>query len=473
MRQLSLLLFFGCSDYTLQDAEKVPAGAKPSIEVEPMHLFFQSATETLSEIQNFSVSNVGDTTLEISDMTVVGNQAFAITAIAGSSLLEPGESQSVAVTYAPDTAGTEDEGAVLIFSNDPYNSGVEVTLGGSVRQPLLLVEPYILDMGSVPIDTEITDSFVLKSIGDAPVTISAIDIPGTIFSYDSNLVLPFTLAIGEERVFDVSFFSSLGGQFEESIFFYTEAPAFDVTTNVVAEAQTGTPIAVCEVDPSPVQPNGGTATWYGSDSYDEEGFAIVNHTWTLMSKPGGSTASMSNGGANRDFMPDLAGEYVARLVVTNELGIQSDPCEVVLDAVPGQDLWVQMYWTYAGDDMDLHLVQQGGTLNSSTDCYYGNCVGGMLDWGVLGDPSDNPSLDLDDIQGTGPENINMSNPANGTYEVYVHDYPGSTYDAGNPVTVVVYIGGSMVWSDTRTITGENSSTPFASISWPSGTVTGL
>ena len=78
-----------------------------------------------------------------------------------------------------------------------------------------------------------------------------------------------------------------------------------------------------------------------------------------MSKPAGSQASMPFGSsANRsNFVADLAGDYVGQLIVTNEFGIESAPCQTTLVAVPGQDLWVQMSWTESGDDMDLTHLQ--------------------------------------------------------------------------------------------------------------------
>ena len=464
----------GCSDYTLQESEKYPSGANPIIEVSPKTLYFDIDEPGTTEIQNFQISNVGDSILEISEMAIVGDEPFSITNVSGLQYLEPFQEIDVAVTYAPNEVGKVHSGAVLVFSNDPYESGVEVTLGGMVKQPLLTAEPYILDLGITPIDEELTGVFTLKSVGDTPVTITSIDMSGGLFSFDESFSLPRTMAPGEEYNLEVSFASSAGGLFSEDITFDTKEPAFDVTTKIIAEAQEGLPIAVCDVDPPDIQPNGGSATWYGSDSYDEEGFSILYHTWTLISKPGGSTATIPSGGANRpNFMPDLAGEYTAELIVTNELGIVSAPCTTTLEAIPGQDLWVQMYWSNPGDDMDLHLLRGNGTLNSPDDCYYGNCQGGILDWGIPNDPSDNPSLDLDDINGTGPENINISNPEAGNFTVVVHDYPGNSFTPGNQVTVVIYAGGSMVWSATKTISGEDTETPFARIAWPSGTVTGL
>ena len=242
------------------------------------------------------------------------------------------------------------------------------------------------------------------------------------------------------------------------------------------------PVAVCSVDPNPVSPPFETATWVGSSSYDPDGGVIVDYNWTLRSAPGGSTALMPAGAANRyPFTPVLAGTYVGELVVTNDAGLVSDPCEATLEAVPTESLWVEMFWEQPQDDMDLHILAAGGALETRGDCYYSNCTPSAqiffpMDWGASGYTGDNPTLDLDDIPGTGPENINIDTPQPGAeYTVVVHDYTGSTPDVyeENQVTVNIYLDGSLEWTETRPITGDGSYTYFARIDWSSGTIASL
>jgi len=238
------------------------------------------------------------------------------------------------------------------------------------------------------------------------------------------------------------------------------------------------PVAVCDVTPNPVTPPFETATWLGEESYDPQGATLTEYKWALSSQPAGSSATMAGGNqANRaGFAADLAGEYVATLTVTTMDGRVSEPCEVTLESIPAEDLWIEMYWTESGDDMDLHLLRPGGALESDNDCYFANCTttwGGGLDWGVGGDPNDDPSLDLDDIYNTGPENINIADPENGKFMVYVHDYPGSSYNPANTVTVNIYMGGTLEFTDTRAIAGEDSYNKIAEINWTAGTITGF
>ena len=252
----------------------------------------------------------------------------------------------------------------------------------------------------------------------------------------------------------------------------------DTDTNTEEPINEDAPVADCSVAPNPVTPPFTAATWDGSGSYDPNGEEIVMYYWELIQTPSGSASTLpyASGIQVADFYADLAGDYVGQLTVTNQSGL-TDTCQAVLEAIPSQNLWVEMFWQHSGDDMDLHLLAPGGTLETDSDCYYGNCVGGgwfPLDWGQQGVTTDDPHLDLDDISAIGPENSNIESPeTSGEYTVIVHDYPGSVYEGANDVTVNIYLAGSLIWSKTKTISGEDSYTNFANINWGTQTVTDL
>jgi hypothetical protein len=244
-------------------------------------------------------------------------------------------------------------------------------------------------------------------------------------------------------------------------------------TNTDTSPPLAAPIAVCSADPSEVEAIHESASWIGDSSYDPDG-TITTWQWNLIAAPSGATATMPAGGANRHgFTPDVAGDYVAQLVVVDNDGLSSDPCDATLTATAGKGLWVETFWTHSGDDMDLHLLRGSGAIESRSDCYYANCVGAGLDWGVAGDPADDPSLDLDDITAVGPENINIGSPAASSYTVIVRDYPGSVYNRENDVTVNIYVGGALVWSETRNINSEGCYEEFATVTIPGGAVSSL
>ena len=256
-----------------------------------------------------------------------------------------------------------------------------------------------------------------------------------------------------------------------------ESPAIDTANIDTGETavEESAPIALCTVAPNPVTPPFTPATYDGSGSYDPTGRLIVSHMWNLISSPEGSSAVLpySSGIYITDFYPDLAGEYASQLTITNDLG-HTDTCLATLEAIPAQNLWIEMFWQYPGDDMDLHLLAPAGSLETNSDCYYANCAWVGLDWGIAGITEDNPKLDIDDISGTGPENINIYAPqTNGVYTVYVHDYPGSVYVGPNDVTINIYLNGSLVWSGTKPISTEGSYTAFAIIDWAALSVTSL
>jgi len=351
--------------------------------------------------------------------------------------------------------------------------------------PQIQVDPSPVNFGVVPGGEVSSQVITMSSTGDLTLNVTAMQIGAgretftllepLIGAYEpgssTDLTITYT-SDGSETTGDLQILSNDPSNPNLSVPLLASAEIIpDTGDSGDTSPPLSQPIAVCSVDPVEILAIHESADWIGSASYDDG--SIISYDWTLFSAPAGATSTMPGGTANRrGFTPDVAGEYVGQLIVTDNDGLVSEPCLTTLEATAGDGLWVEMFWTNSGDDMDLHLLDDGGVLATDSDCYYANCTWGGLNWGGAG-PSDDPILDLDDIPGTGPENINIDSPARGTYTVYVHDYPGSVYTGRNDVTLNVYLSGRLVWTDTRNINSEGCYEPFVEVTVPGGATTDL
>ena len=145
----------------------------------------------------------------------------------------------------------------------------------------------------------------------------------------------------------------------------------------------------------------------------------------------------------------------------------SGSCVERPDVEPTPGLHVQLVWQtpadpdetdHNGTDLDLHLIHPNAPQDVTAadldgdgepdpyfdplyDCYWSNRT---PDWGVAGDPQDDPMHDIDDVDGGGPENINIYHPEAIAYRIAV-TYFGDRERFGDVLpTVRVFLGGVLV-----------------------------
>jgi hypothetical protein len=143
---------------------------------------------------------------------------------------------------------------------------------------------------------------------------------------------------------------------------------------------------------------------------------------------------------------------------------------------------IELTWDTDGTDVDSHFLEPGAEWESEGDCYYANP---NPDWGVPGDTADNPSLDQDDTDGYGPENITLAEPyieppeggmsefqlAQTIYRYKVHYYDDWGHGP-TTATVKIWINGVKVAEFSKLL--ENDDVwDCAIIYWPSGVVSGM
>ncbi len=470
----------GCQDYALSEN-------KAAIEVKPDSLDFGFVTTGFSAEREFQIKNVGSATCQIERFTWE-SEADYLSLDRGMNdpfTLNKGDSVDVVVTYAPDTDMTELTNAVLVYHELSDEAEVVELLMSAGAEPDIEADPDFLAFGSINSNETRNENVVLSNVGDGLIIIDDVSLTGdSPFTLNPEDSVGAELASGEVTSINITFTpNGATGNFTGEVLVASNDPD-ESELLIPITGSSGVPSAYCSVEPNPVFAIFETATFHAYDvmgnmssdpNYSQN---QLTFDWTLLAQPTGSTASLPGGfDPDRNLSPDMPGTYTGELVVCNPNEDCSDPCVVDLEAITSQDLWVEMYWTQAPDDMDLHLIGPGGSFNSQMDCYYANM---NPDWGVLGDPSDDPSLDLDDIPGTGPENINVAMPADGTYTVAVHDYSGSNWPSqdittANQTTVNVWISGQLADTLNCSITGDDTVTGFFTIEYVNSqaTVTAL
>ena len=446
--------------------------------IEPRTVDFGEVEAGQEKVEAVSISNVGGGELTVTRLQINGDGEFTVRydgEPVGGDLSPPlviasNASVKLDVVYAPARLGA-DGGELVVHSDDPVEAAAVVTLVANGAAPCITVTPSDVDFGSSLIiedrgaPTPNKRPISIESCGTTPLRVSRIDvmdadgafemvelpevedgeplfvIPAAAPDETGALVFPAELAT-------VGFWPTEMRAYGGTAFVHSNAlsdPVVEVSL-FGRGVQNACPIPAVRTEQYNVPPLE-IVTLDGTPSMDPGG-AVERYEWTVISRPDGSVSNPvevfedptrpADGGLDDDtstptafFFVDLAGDYEIELRVYDNLGqVSCDPnavARVFIHAVPDKDLHIQLVWTTPADpdetdgtgtDVDLHLrhPMAGGVWgHDQYDCYFRNSD---PDWGVAMDPSDNPTLDIDDTNGAGPENINLSDPETGVaYDV--------------------------------------------------------
>jgi hypothetical protein len=202
--------------------------------------------------------------------------------------------------------------------------------------------------------------------------------------------------------------------------------------------------------------------------------AVGNGQFYLESAGGQSVGGVIPTGDSGGFdftVPLFCGTQLLKCVWNNDAGQYVAVVEIVTTDCIDADIRITLTWDDKGLDFELHLVKEGGAINdNATDCTWTSCNSAAgPDWGVVGDPSDNPRKDVDNTGNFGPENIYYANPEPGTYTVMVEHWGGGSADADGQVTINLFGEPTQV-IDITDLTSHHVFTA-GTIEWPAKVVT--
>jgi len=338
---------------------------------------------------------------------------------------------------------------LLISSNDPEHPEVELPVactGVHAPTPDIELDPESLDFGEVEVGQSVTEFVTLRNVGDDPLHVaSTIQSGSGAFEVVTDPEGATVDPDGDEYVVIITYTPTAAtGDYGQLTIVSDDPDEASLPLLLLGNCESADdceyeyPVAVIEgpTETDPLE----TLALDGSGSYDPRDEELT-YQWELSQLPAGSIGQLTSVvGEQADLYVDLAGDYQVQLVVINESGVSSAPAKHDIEAIPSDKIHVEMFWDAGESDLDLHLaIEDTPIFEEPTDCNYCNP---NPDWGTSGATSDDPSLDLDDVAGYGPENINIASPDAGGYDVHVHYFRDNGAGAVT-ATVRVYIDGEV------------------------------
>ncbi|MCB9675100.1 MAG: choice-of-anchor D domain-containing protein [Alphaproteobacteria bacterium] len=437
----------------------------PRIATAPEELAFGEIAVPLDGHQQLFVTNAGRARLEM-QVAIQGDDAFTVDVPA--EVVGVDETIELDVTFAPGSF-LDYAAEIVITSNDDLTPEVRIPLSGTgvdAPMPDIEIDRLTVDFGTVAMGSNSTEFLLLRNVGDAPLELGTVGQEGSgAFVLQTD---PSNDVVGPHSdvpvIIQYAPFGDLGDS-GELVFPSSDPDEPEVRVVLLGNGGGDYAYPVAQIDcPGTSAP----PIWVdldGSGSYDPEGFLPLTYAWTLSSRPDGSQEDLTNlvSDTTRLFT-DVAGPYEVQLVVTNAVGTVSAPDRCTIDAIPADELHVELTWDTPAADLDLHLARNGADIFTPTDdCSFCN---GSPNWGVAGS-DDDPRLDLDDQGGFGPENINILTPADGDYVVRVH-YWEEHGDDVVVATVRVFTYGVEVYTGQRAMQ-RNEVWDVGQVNWPDGT----
>lgn len=413
--------------------------------------------------------------------------------------IEPGGQALLRVIYAP-TGNEASDAVITIDTNDPTTPRATVAVTGRPPHCLKLTVDGLpsADFGSVKVGETFAMQVVLENCTAEQQTVSKFELQDAASSFvlSSLNQVPFTLPVAGSVTASLEFAPMMSSS-SSTVLVAETADAVANVDVVGAGTELDCPVAVAtaevmggdgttstDLDVVPLQ----TILLDASASTSRSGGQPAAYNWTIVSKPRDSAATLDvvDDPVKPSLFVDVAGDYVLELELEERDGtVSCTPTRINISATPNESIYVELTWNTPGDpdqsdldgsDLDLHYLdlQEGRRFGDAPyDCYWSN---NTPDWGVLGDSSDDPSLDRDDMDGLGPESVTHNNPAGTFAEPRVYaigvDYYGDAGFGASSASLKIFVDGQIKLDRRdKSLSNKDLFWLVGGIAWPSKEVT--
>lgn len=195
------LMGAACQENTLKEISDADGQHHGLLETDPDALFFGDldVSDSLTEI--VTVSSVGDVPVTLLGAAISGGGAFTMTWSPSGTVLDPGASVEVPITYFPTSI---DDGGELIIQSDALNPTIEVPLSGAMLAPAIVVTPspavFEADDSSL-----VTVDLLIENVGTAPLDLTREFIRDSGHFSIVSSPIPSTVEVGEAAVMTLGY----------------------------------------------------------------------------------------------------------------------------------------------------------------------------------------------------------------------------------------------------------------------------
>jgi hypothetical protein len=223
---IALPLLLACSETGVQRGE-------PNLVLEPRTVDFGEIERGLYGSVALSIENDGIGTLSLDSVILdqgTSSPEFQILPLEGDEVL-PGDVLTVGIQYVPTAVG-QDYGTLLIDSNDPDESRVEVLLTAFGTEPVIDIDPETVWFGMVPVGESLTRSVTVAARGTGTLRIQDATLAGKdgapedaySLAWPSGFELPYALPSGYGFDLEITFAPSDTSAHEAELVFTSNDP---------------------------------------------------------------------------------------------------------------------------------------------------------------------------------------------------------------------------------------------------------
>jgi centrosomal CEP192-like protein/HYDIN/CFA65/VesB family protein/ASPM-SPD-2-Hydin domain-containing protein/uncharacterized protein DUF1573 len=217
-----------------------------TLSANPGSFNFNSVAVNSSSQQTFTLTNSGNTTITINQVSTTG-AGFSGTGLNAGQKIAAGATATLVSTFAPTTTGAA-SGSVTITST-ATNPTLTIPLSGTGTQGALSASPASINFGAVLEGASASVPVTLTNTGSAPVSITNHSIAGTGFTL-AGWSAPATLTPGQTTSFTVTFAPAAAGSASGKVSITDNAPGSPLAIGL---SGSGTNIqATLTISPSPV-----------------------------------------------------------------------------------------------------------------------------------------------------------------------------------------------------------------------------